>query len=204
MIGKAYRVVRQVYDQQRLFSDYPEYKGYSIYQMEGPASPYSFQRATLYLITRENWGGGQTVFIDEDSEISPVRNGATPYISGSKVSVYRPGNSLSSEFRIVSQVKDMKDIEKFGSGIDMPRSHYRLYEAIREGSNGYTGVTVRIFADATDVDYGRGMGIPINETIALPRRSAGEPQHYLHDTSCQNYKDRVWRAIRRASGATNP
>ncbi len=207
MAKRQYKVIREVHDQSRFLSTIAsEYPGFRMYLVEAPSSdPYS--RANQYMLSRESFVMGQSLMIDDDIEITMLKGNGPAYLSlnGNRVIAYRPERSMASEFRIVSEVKDAQDIERFGRGIDIHRSHYRLYNAVREGANGYNGTLVRIFVDANDAAYGRGMGIPINETIALPPRSGGtEPPHYLHDMTSKAYRDRVWKAIRRASGATNP
>lgn len=202
MATKQYKVVREASEHDRFFINYSEYAGYRMYLVEAPGST-SYSKNHQYLVTRENFRQGQTLLIDEASEILPVRENSNINLGGNKVLVYRPEHTLSAEFRIVSEVNDAKETESFGSALNIHRNHYRLYNAIREGTNGYNGTLIRIFIDASEAAYGRGMGIPVNETIALPLRRGSEPPHYLHDTTCKNYKDRVWRAIRRAAGAAN-
>ncbi|MCM2344242.1 MAG: hypothetical protein NDJ24_06755 [Alphaproteobacteria bacterium] len=188
MIGKAYKVVRQVYDQQRLFNDYPEYSGYKIYQMEEPPGRYSFQKTTGYLVTTENWSAGQTVFIDDDNEISPLRTyGSTPYISGSKVSLYRPGISLSQNFEITNYIPPENPVEKFGN-IPIHRSTYYCYDAVQNTQAGYKPTLVRIFSDAI---HFKGMEIPGNELERLPVRKAGEVACFLHKTHSPEYFSRL-------------
>lgn len=190
MIGKAYKVVRQIHDQQRIFIDYPEYAGYKLYQMEEPPGRYSYQKTTGYLLTMENWSPGQTVFIDDDNEISPLRATSTPYISGNKVSLHRAGISLSQNFEITSYVAPENPVEKFGN-IPIHRGTYYCYDAVQNSKAGYKPTLVRIFSDAI---HFKGMEIPGNELERLPVRKAGEVAYFLHKTHSPEYFSRLRRS----------
>ena len=202
MAAKQYRVVRESHEHDRFFINYPEYGGYRMYVVEAPnTSGYGYAaRNHQYLVTREGFLPGQTVLIDEGTELLPVRDNSSIHLGGNKVFVYRPERHLDEDFEIVSFATDGDAIEKFGHR-DLSRKDYNLYNAKRAGSNGYNDVLVRIF---TKSSYAKGMRIPVNETVGLTLRSSLEKPHYMHDTESKAYIDRLWRAVRSSCGALTP
>lgn len=196
MATKQYKVVREIRDQDRFFANYPEYASYRMYQVEIPNGG-MYQKLTQYLVTRESCLPGQTLLVDEGSEILPVRErSGSIHLGGTKVAVYRPERYLSEDFRILSAVQDGEPVEKF-AGKEMDRRFYYLYEAEREGTQGYKGVLVRIFTKAMHVP---GMAIPANEAVGLPSRNSLELPYYYHDTESRAYINRLWKSIRHAAG----
>lgn len=202
MAAKHYKVVRESREHDKFFSNFPEYAGYRVYLVEsqGNNSGYGYgYKVQNLLVTREKFLAGQSVHIDEGTELLPVRDSSTVHLGGNKVLVYRPERDLEDHFEIVSFANDGNAIERFG-GRDFNRGEYNLYNAKRGSRNGYNDVLVRIFAKAI---YGKGMTIPANEISGLGTRSAQEKPHYIHNMESKAYIDRVWRAVRNASGATN-
>ena len=198
MSKKQYRVLREVNNHDHFFDQYTEYNnGYRMYSVEIPTNGY--QQIRKYMVTREKFGNNTHVMVEEDSEVLPVRErSSTINLGGTAVFVYRPEHCLAADFRIKAAVTNCEPVEKFG-GQDMSMKNYYLYEAEREGLNGYRGALVRVFAQAMHV---RGMAIPANECVGLPIRNQLESPHYYHDTHSKNYIDRLWKSVRAACGRT--
>ena len=196
MPKRQYRVLREVHDQDRFFKSNTDYdSGYRMYSVE--ISTNGYQNVRKYMVTREIFNNNTNIMVDEDAEILPVRErSGIIHLGGTSVIVYRPENNLAEDFRIKAAVTDGEPVEKFG-GQTMNRQAYYLYEAEREGLNGYKGILVRVFTQAL---HARGMAIPANECVALQIRSQIEAPHYYHDTTSKNYTNRVWKAVRAMCG----
>lgn len=202
MAIKPYKVLREAYEPRFMATIAAEYPGYRLYLVEANNIGAIYSRSNQYILTREGLQTGQTLMINDDTELTALKgNGSSPLsLNGNRVVAYRPDSAMGEDLQIISAVTDKGPIESFPGGIDISLAHYYLYNAVREGKNGYGNVLVRVFTDAV---YGRGMAVPINETITLPSRTAAEPQHYLHDTSSKNYTNRISRLVRNAAGGTN-
>lgn len=195
MALKQFRVMREAREHDRFLTSHPEYQnGYRIYMVESNNTSYS--RQTHFIVTREHLGISQYLNIDEDNELEPVRasmgSANVIQLGNYRLLSYRPANTFEEKFRIVAHALDGEPVEKFGSHT-MDRSIVTMYDAERHGTKGYPGQLVRIFSKAS---YSRGMEIPANETISLPRRPHDSKAHYYHDTDGKTYKDRVWRALK--------
>lgn len=202
MANKPYKVIREAYEPRFMATVAAEYPGYRLYLMEANNNGALYSRSNQYMLSREVLQMGQTLMINDDTELTTLKgNGPAPLsLNGNRVVAYRPDSAMGEDLQIISAVTDKGPIESFPGGINISLANYYLYNALREGKNGYGNVLVRVFTDAV---YGRGMAVPINETIALPSRSTTEPQHYLHDTSSKNYTNRISRLVRNAAGGTN-
>ncbi len=197
MAKKAYRVTREVYEHGRIVNEYPEYRTYKMYLVEAPAGNYSYQTTNQYLLTHEHLHSGQSVVIDDDREILPLRDGnSTPHISGNKVFLYRPERMISNCFRIKAMVKfPDKPIENFGN-VRIAHQNYYFYEAEQSVAGGYSGSLARIF---TKTLHFVGMEIPMDELSKLPVRKKDDTLHFLHDTESLAYRRRVSGSLSKVS-----
>ncbi|MFN3827319.1 MAG: hypothetical protein ACK4NR_06800 [Micavibrio sp.] len=191
MIGRAYKVAREVYDLQSILLKFPEYRGHHLYLIEANSGGY--YKDSLHILTPNKMNVGNTILINEQTELLSLRpHTSAPTLTGVKVMVYRPETSLSQTFKITASVPPTTPVEQFRD-IAIPRSQYYCYDAERPAYNGYSPILARIYTDSI---HFKGMEIPANELLPLPAR-VGDPRPcYFHDTTSAAYAQRLKRAFR--------